>query len=91
MGIIMKNFITVMFALLVFIMLPSIASAQSVIRDCEVQKCYKVLFPFPHSRCECVDYNYHPRYVPRRHYHPVPPKGHRPGHHPPPHRRGSAR
>lgn len=67
--------------------------AQPVIRDCEIQKCYKVLFPFPHSRCECVDYRYHPRYVPRRHYHPSPPQhgDHRPGHHPPPRHKGPRR
>lgn len=67
--------------------------AQPAIRDCEIQKCYKVLFPFPHSRCECVDLRYHPRYVPRRHYHPAPPphRDHRSGHHPPPRHKGPRR
>jgi hypothetical protein len=81
----MKSLIFVMF-ILSCLFISVNASAQPVIRDCEVQKCYKVLFPFPHSRCECVDYRYHHRYAPRRHYHPAPPRDHRPGHHPPQHK-----
>lgn len=88
----MKLIIFVMF-ILSFSFISNNVSAQQVFRDCEVQKCYKVLFPFPHSRCECVDYRYHPRYVPRRHYRPMPPphRDHRPGHHPPPHHKGPRR
>lgn len=87
----MKLIIFVML-ILSFSFISKNVSAQQVFRDCEVQKCYKVLFPFPHSRCECVDYRYHHRYVPRRHYRPMPPpRGHRPGHHPPPRHKGPRR
>lgn len=87
----MKSFIFVA-VVLSCLFISTSASAHPVIRDCEVQKCYKVLFPFPHSKCECVDYRYYQHYVPHRHYHPVPPpRGHRPGHHPSPHHRRSVR
>lgn len=85
----MKNFIAIMFALLVFIVLPSVASAQPLPPHpgsyYVVERCYTVLFPYPHSRCEYVHV--------RRNYTPVPPPPHRmgpppmgprPGHHPPP-------
>lgn len=82
----MKLIIFVML-ILSFSFISKNVSAQQVFRDCEVQKCYKVLFPFPHSICECVDHRYHHRYVPRRHYRPMPPpRCHRPGHHPPRHK-----
>lgn len=70
-------------------LIPSLCSAQPIIKDCRAQKCYTVLFPFPHSKCECVDYHnrYYPRYVPRKHHHmPPPPRDHRSGHHPPHHK-----
>jgi len=77
----MKNFITAMFALLMFIVLPSVASAQPLPPPpgpyYVVERCYTVLFPYPHSRCEYVRIS--------RNYTPVPPPiGPRPGHHPPP-------
>lgn len=72
--------------LLVLMIAPSICLAQPVVvNDCRIQRCYTVLFPFPHNRCECLDYYYYPVYTPR-HYRPAPPppRGPRPGHHPPP-------
>lgn len=89
----MNKFIAVIFAALLTIaafIIPSMCSAQSVIvYDCRVQKCYTILFPFPHSRCECVERYHYPFYTPR--HKQVPP---RPRHHPPPphsHHRQSAR
>lgn len=73
--------------LLVLMIVPSICSAQpAIVNDCRIQRCYTVLFPFPHNRCECVEHYYYPLYVPPRHrYMPPPPhRGPRPGHHPPP-------
>lgn len=74
--------------LLVLMIAPSICLAQPVVvNDCRIQRCYTVLFPFPHNRCECVERYYYPLYVPPRHRYmpPHPPHhGPRPGHHPPP-------
>lgn len=84
----MKNFIIAMFALLAFIVLPSVASAQPLPPPpglyYVVERCYTVLFPYPHSRCEYVRVrrNYTP--VPPPHRMGPPPMGPRPGHHPPP-------
>ncbi len=85
----MKNFIAIMFALLAFIVLPSIASAQPVPSSMGpyyvIERCYTVLFPYPHSRCGYVRV--------RRSYTPVlpphtmwwPPMGPRHArYHPPP-------
>lgn len=92
----MKNFITAMFALLAFIVLQSIASAQPLPPPGPyyvVERCYTVLFPYPHSRCEYVRVrrNYtpvppplHRMGPPPPHHMGPPPMGPRPGHHPPP-------
>lgn len=55
----MNKFITIVFALFSMIMLPSIAYAQQTIQQYYgvyriVERCYTVLFPYPHSRCEYV-------------------------------------
>lgn len=70
----------------VMMIIPALCSAQPVVvSDCRIQRCYTVLLPFPHNRCECVERYYYPLYTPR-HYRPAPPphRGPRPGHHPPP-------
>lgn len=84
----MKNFITIMFTLFAIIVLPSIASAQPLPPPMGpyyvVERCYTVLFPYPHSKCEYVRVrrNYTP--APPPHRMGPPPMGPRPGHHPPP-------
>ena len=85
----MKNFITIMVAVLAFIVLPSVASAQPVPPPMGpyyvIERCYTVLFPYMHSRCEYVRVrrNYTP-VLPPPHRMGPPPMGPRHGHHPPP-------
>ena len=55
----MNKFITIVFALFAMLVLPSIAYAQQTIQQYNgtyniVERCYTVLFPYPHSRCEYV-------------------------------------
>ena len=80
----MKHVIALLFVtVLAFIVLPSIASAQPLPPPGPyyvVERCYTVLFPYPHSRCEYVHV--------RRNYTPVPPPPHRMGPPPPPNHRG---
>lgn len=86
----MKNFIAIVFALLAMVVLPSTVSAQPLPPHPGayhiVERCYTVLFPYPHSRCEYVRVrrNYTPAPPPHHHHGPLPPPGPRPGHHPPP-------
>lgn len=89
----MNKFITIMFSLFAMIMLPSIAYAQHTIQPYNsayhiVERCYTVLFPYPHSRCEYVQVrrNYTPL-IPYHHhnYRPLPYPVPRHGHHPPHH------
>ena len=86
----MKYFITIVFALLTMIVVPSIAYAQHTIPPYHiVERCYTVLFPYPHSRCEYVQVRRH--YTPiiphhhHRHYRPLPHPAHRHWHHQPHH------
>lgn len=89
----MNKFITIMFSLFAMIMLSSIAYAQQTIQQYHgvyriVERCYTVLFPYPHSRCEYVQVrrNYTPL-IPYHHhnYRPLPYQVPRHGHHPPHH------
>ena len=86
----MKNFVMIVFALLTMIVLPTIVSAQPAPPPPGayhiVERCYTVLFPYPHSRCEYVRVRRDYTPVPHPpHFRPVPPPpNHRPGHHPPP-------
>ena len=84
----MNKLITIMFALFAMIMLPSIAYTQPCHGTYHiVERCYTVLFPYPHSRCEYVQVrrNYTP-IIPHHHhnYRPLPPAP-RHWHHPPHH------
>ena len=84
----MNKFITIMFALFAMIFVPSIAYTQPYHGTYHiVERCYTVLFPYPHSRCEYVQVrrNYTP-IIPHHHhnYRPLPPAP-RHWHHPPHH------
>ena len=84
----MNKFITIMFALFAMIFVPSIAYTQPYHGTYHiVERCYTVLFPYPHSICEYVQVrrNYTP-IIPHHHhnYRPLPPAP-RHWHHPPHH------
>lgn len=89
----MNKLITIMFSLFAMIMLPSIAYAQHTIQQYHgayhtVERCYTVLFPYPHSRCEYIQVRRH--YTPiiphhHRHYRPLPQPAPKRWHHPPHH------
>ena len=83
----MNKLITSVFALFAMIFVPSIAYTQPYHGTYRiVERCYTVLFPYPHSRCEYVQVrrNYTP-IIPHHHhnYRPLPPPRH--WHHPPHH------
>lgn len=85
----MNKFITIMFSLFAMIVLPSIAYAQhyhNIYRV--VERCYTVLFPYSHSRCEYVQVrrNYTPL-IPYHHhnYRPLPQPAPRHWHYQPHH------
>ena len=88
----MKQFLILITVTLFILLLPATSNAQPIPPHYGpgwhlVERCYTVLFPYPHSRCEYVYVrrNYTP-VPPVRHYRPLPPPPprHRPGHHPPP-------
>ena len=85
----MNKLITIMFAFIAMIFVPSISYTHPY--NCTyriVERCYTVLFPYPHSRCEYVQVrrNYAP-VIPQhhRHYRSLPQPAHRHGYHPPHH------
>ena len=83
----MNKLITSVFALFAMIFVPSIAYTQPYHGTYRiVERCYTILFPYPHSRCEYVQVrrNYTP-IIPHHHhnYRPLPPPRH--WHHPPHH------
>ena len=83
----MNKLIASIFALFAMIFVPSIAYTQPYHGTYRiVERCYTVLFPYPHSRCEYVQVrrNYTP-IIPHHHhnYRPLPPPRH--WHHPPHH------
>lgn len=85
----MNKLITIMLSLFAMIMLPSIAYTQPYYGTYRiVERCYTVLFPYLHSRCEYVQVrrNYTPL-IPYHHhnYRPLPQPAHRRWHHPPHH------
>lgn len=90
----MNKLITIMFALFAMIMLPSIAYTHPYHGTYRiVERCYTVLFPYPHSRCEYVQVrrNYTPVFPHHHHnYRPLPPAP-RHWHHPPHHHNGPRR
>ena len=91
----MNKLITIVFAFIAMIVLPSIAYTHP--HHCTyriVERCYTVLFPYPHSICEYVQVrrNYTP-VIPRHHhnYRPLPQPSPRHWHHPPHHHNGPRR
>ena len=85
----MNKLIIIVFALFAMIFVPSIAYTHPCHGTYRiVEKCYTVLFPYPHSRCEYVQVrrNYTP-VIPRHHhnYRPLPQPSPRHWHHPPHH------
>lgn len=85
----MKYFITIMLSLFAMIFVPSISYTHPYHGTYHiVERCYTVLFTYPHSRCEYVQIrrNYTPLIPHHRHnYMPLPQPVPRHGHHPPHH------
>ena len=81
----MKYFITIMFAFIAMIFVPSISYTHPYHGTYRiVERCYTVLFQYPHSRCEYIQVMRH--YTPiipqhHRYYRPLPQPAHRHGHH----------
>ena len=90
----MNKLITIMFALFAMIFVPSITYTHPYHGTYRiVERCYTVLFPYPHSRCGYVQVrrNYTP-IIPHHHnYRPLPQPAPRHWHHPPHHRNGPRR
>ena len=85
----MNKLITSVFALLAMIFVPSIAYTHPHHGTYHiVERCYTILFPYPHSRCEYVQVrrNCTP-IIPHHHhnYRPLPQPSPRHWHHPPHH------
>ena len=91
----MNKLITIMLSLLAMIFVPSISYTHPYHGTYHiVERCYTVLFPYTHSRCEYVQVrrNYTPLIPYHRHNyrplpHPVPRHLHHPPHHNGNHRR----
>lgn len=86
----MKQFLILIATALFMLILPSITVAQPAPPPPPgvyhvIERCYTMLFPYPHSRCEYIRVrrNYTPAPPPPHRMGP-PPMGPRPGHHPPP-------
>ena len=86
----MNKLITIVFAFIAMIFVPSIAYTHPYHGTYRiVERCYTVLFPYPHLRCEYVQVrrNYTP-IIPHHHHHnyrPLPQPAPRHWHHPPHH------
>jgi hypothetical protein len=87
----MKQLLILVAIVLFILIVPAIAFSQPLPPHYRpyyvVERCYTVLLPYPHSRCEYVRVRrgYTPVPMPPPHYRPLPPLGPRPGHRPPPH------
>lgn len=85
----MNKLITIMFALFAMILVPSIAYTHPHHGTYRiVERCYTVLFPYPHSRCEYVQVRRNYTHIIPHHHHnyrPLPQPAPRHWHHPPHH------
>lgn len=83
----MNKLITIVFAFIAMIFVPSIAYTHPYHGTYRiVERCYTVLFPYPHSRCEYVQVRRNYTHIIPHHHHnyrPLPPPRH--WHHPPHH------
>ena len=86
----MKSFLILLASVLFISIAPSVVSAQPVpppnphSSQHYVERCYTMMMPYPHVRCEYirVRHNYRPAPVPYR-FKPIPRPAPKPSYHPP--------